>query len=94
MLGGFALVGALTLFSTVIVATWRAERPSEIIAFAGNTRVGGLLVGAGTFMTIVFGVWLAIEVDQYRVWDGWVVAAIILWAIETETGRNSARPVG
>jgi hypothetical protein len=41
-------------------------------------------------MTIVFGVWLAIEVDQYRVWDGWVIAAIVLWAIGTETGRRAA----
>lgn len=90
VLGAFALVGALTLFSIVIVATWRAERPSDIAAFIGMTRVGGLLVGAGTLMTIVFGVWLAIEVDQYRVWDGWVIAAIVLWAIGAETGRRAA----
>ena len=90
VLGAFALVGALTLFSIVIVAMWRAEQPSDIVAFAGITRVGGLLVGAGTLMTIVFGVWLAIEVDQYRLWDGWVIAAIVLWAIATETGRRSA----
>ena len=90
VLGAFALVGALTLFSIVIVATWRAERPSDIAAFAGLTRVGGLLVGVGTLMTVVFGVWLAIEVDQYRVWDGWVIAALVLWAIMAETGRRSA----
>ena len=88
VLGAFALVGALTLFSIVIVATWRAERPSDIVAFAGLTRVGGLLVGAGTVMTIVFGVWLAIDVDQYRVWDGWMIVAIVLWAIGAETGRR------
>jgi uncharacterized membrane protein len=90
VLGAFALVGALTLFSIVIMVTWRAKRPSDIVASAGITRVGGLLVSAGALMTIVFGVWLAIEVDQYRVWDGWVIAAIVLWAIGTETGRRSA----
>lgn len=94
VLGAFALVGALSLFSIVILATWRAERPSDIVAFTGITRVGGLLMSAGTVMTIVFGVWLAIDVDQYRVRDGWVIAAIVLWAIGTETGRRSADAYG
>ena len=94
VLGAFALTGAITLFLIVIVTTWRAERPSDIAAFAGITRAGGLLVIAGTLMTIVFGVWLAIEVDRYRVSDGWVIAAIVLWAIGTETGRRSADAYG
>jgi hypothetical protein len=81
--------GSDHLFSIVIVATWRAERPSDIAAFAGITRAGGLLLIAGTLMTIVFGVSLAIEVDRYRVWDGWVIAAIVLWAIAMETGRRA-----
>jgi len=93
VLGAFALVGALTLISIVIVAAWRAERPSGIAELAGVTRVGGWLVGAGTLMTIVFGVWLAIEVDQYRVWDGWVIAAIVLWAMAVETGRRAVDAV-
>lgn len=94
VLGAFALMGAITLFSIVIVATWRAERPSDIAAFAGITRAGGLLLISGTLMTIVFGVSLAIEVDRYRVWDGWVIAAIVLWAIGTETGRRSTDAYG
>jgi len=94
VLGAFALMGAITLFSIMIVATWRAERPSDIAAFAGITRAGRLLVIAGALMTILFGVWLAIDVDQYRVWDGWVIAAIVLWAIGTETGRRSADAYG
>ena len=93
VLGAFALVAALTLLSIVIVATWRAERPSDIAAFAGITRVGGLLLNVGSAMTIVFGIWLAIDLDQYRVWDGWVIAAIVLWAIAVETGRRAVDAV-
>ncbi len=37
----------------------------------------------------MFGVWLAISLDAYQVWDGWVLVAIVLWAITTETGRRS-----
>jgi hypothetical protein len=34
--GAFALVGAITLFSIVIVATWRAKRPSDVVGFAAS----------------------------------------------------------
>ena len=45
--GAFALVGAITLFSILIVATWRAKRPSDVVGFAGIRRVGELLMVAG-----------------------------------------------
>jgi uncharacterized membrane protein len=94
VVGGFVLMGAITLFSIVVVATWKAQRPSEIVEFAGITRVGGLLVMVGTLMTVVFGLWLAIELDEYHLWEGWVLAAIVLWAIGSEAGRRSASSYG
>ena len=42
----------------------------------------------GSLGTIIFGVWLAISLDGVAVWSGWVIAAIILWAVGTETGRR------
>jgi uncharacterized membrane protein len=42
--------------------------------------------GAGT---LVFGIWLAIYIKNYEVWDGWVIAAIVLWAGATELGRRA-----
>ena len=44
-------------------------------------KIGTVVIGVGTLGTIVFGVWLAISLDAYQVWDGWVIAAIVLWAI-------------
>ena len=32
---------------------------------------------------IGFGIWLAILRDAFQLWDGWVIAAIILWCIAT-----------
>ena len=32
---------------------------------------------------IFFGIWLAILRIDFHPWDGWVVAAIVLWAIAT-----------
>jgi hypothetical protein len=52
-----------------------------------------IAVAAGSIGTLVFGVWLAISLDAYQVWDGWVIAAIVLWAIAFETGRRSGEVV-
>lgn len=51
-----------------------------------------MLVIAGTLGTLVFGIWLAIERDEYQVWDGWILAALVLWAIAAETGRRGGVP--
>jgi uncharacterized membrane protein len=42
--------------------------------------------GAGT---LVFGVWLAISLDAYEVWDGWIVASLVLWLIAAGTGETA-----
>jgi hypothetical protein len=52
-------------------------------------RVGNVAVGIGIAGTIVFGIWLAIEVDAYEVWDLWILLAIVGWAIATEVGRRA-----
>ncbi len=44
---------------------------------------------SGSVGTLVFGLWLAISLDAYQVWDGWVIAAIVLWAVSGETGRRT-----
>ena len=33
-------------------------------------------------------IWLAIYISSYQIWDGWIIAAIVLWAIATELGRR------
>lgn len=89
LLSAFSLVGALTMFSTLIVAGWREERPGPVLSFLRMSLVANVLVIVGTLGTVIFGVWLAISVDGYEVWDGWIIAAIVLWAIGSELGRRS-----
>ena len=50
---------------------------------------GSGLWDVGGLGTLVFGVWLALYVDGYELWDGWILAAIVLWAIATELGRRA-----
>jgi len=42
-------------------------------------KVSTVLLGIGLIGTLVFGIWLAIDIDGYEVWDVWVLIAIVLW---------------
>jgi hypothetical protein len=84
-----ALVGALTIFWILVVAVRNADRPAHVLALTPLLRVANVAVIAGSVGTVVFGVWLAITLDAYHPWDGWVIAAIVLWAIGSETGRRT-----
>jgi uncharacterized membrane protein len=44
-------------------------------------RVGDVLVAVGSLGVLVFGIWLAIDVKAYHPWDGWIIAAIVLWFV-------------
>jgi uncharacterized membrane protein len=89
LLSAAALVGAMTLFSILIVANWRADRPATVASFMRVAVIGNVLIGVGTAGTIVFGIWLAFSKAGYAIWDGWVLAAIVLWAVATELGRRA-----
>jgi hypothetical protein len=80
------VLSAMTVFITVAAFT----------AFAfGTTRDGRVLAlgniawnvsGAGL---LVFGVWLALYVEGYSLLDGWILGALVLFAIVTELGRRA-----
>ena len=99
VLSAFLLVGGLAALWALVLAT----RPAAPILGADGAmrfgRVSGPLVGAGGLGTIVFGIWLAIDVDGYELWDGWILASLILWVVGTWSGAQAGRefnrdPVG
>ena len=57
--------------------------------FGRITDVGGESLGVGFVGTLVFGLWLSFSKDDYAPWDGWIVAAIILWVIAGHTGGRA-----
>lgn len=94
MLSAFALVGAMVIFWIMIVSLWGTDSTSKVASLMRVSRVGTVLVAVGSLGTIVFGVWLAISLDAYQAWDGWVIAAIVLWAIGVELGRRGGALYG
>jgi hypothetical protein len=39
--------------------------------------------------TIVLGVWLAFSAGGYDIWDGWIIAALVLWALTGTLGQRA-----
>src|SRR6476646_9955446 len=89
VLSAFALVGAMVLFWVMIVALRRNPLPESVASAARLSPVGRAVIGVGVAGTLIFGIWLAIALDGVKLWNGWVIAALILWALGTETGRRS-----
>ena len=84
VLSAFAWIAALVVFSVVVVAGRRLSVPSDVVRMFRVTRVGDVLIAVGLTGTVVFGIWLAL--DEYEIWDGWVIAALILWVVAAAFG--------
>jgi hypothetical protein len=80
LLAAFALVATVVAYSAITLGA--QVNP-------GTVTVANVMWDAGGLGTLVFGVWLAINRDEYDILDGWVIAAIVLWALATETGRRA-----
>jgi uncharacterized membrane protein len=89
VLAAFSLVAALVLYTVVIVFSRDLAVPSDVARMFRVSRTGDAAIAVGSIGTLVFGVWLAIDSDDYQVWDGWVIAALVLWALSMGTGSRT-----
>ena len=85
VLAAFLLVAGLAAYGALVLG-------------AGNAAVGRALTSpatalwnAGGIGVLLFGIALAFEVDSYRLWDGWIIAAIVLWLVASAAGGRLAR---
>jgi uncharacterized membrane protein len=89
VLSAFAYVAGLVVFWVLIVAVRRTDTPAETMRMEPIVKVGGAAVGIGAVGTIVVGIYLAFAVDGYALWDGWIIAAIVLWAVSGALGQRT-----
>jgi hypothetical protein len=80
------VLAAMALFATVVIFSAFALGATTD---ARLLTIGNALWGVGGLGTLILGVWLAIYVDGYEVWDGWIILAILLWAIATGLGQRA-----
>jgi hypothetical protein len=84
----FHLLAAFLLAVTVVTYT--------AVALGASTTGRTLFVAdrcwdVGGLGTLVLGIWLALNLDQYEIWDGWILGAIALWFVATGLGQSTQR---
>jgi len=89
VLSAFAYVAGLVLFWVLIVAVRRAATPEETIRMEPVVKVGNAAIGIGAGGTIVLGIWLAFSYGGYDIWDGWIIAALVLWVVAAALGSRT-----
>ena len=89
VLSAFAYVGGIVLFWVLIVAVRKVDTPDGTIRMEPVVKVGNVAVGIGAVGTIVLGIWLTFRLDSYAIWDGWIIAALVLWAVAGGVGQRT-----
>jgi uncharacterized membrane protein len=83
ILSAFVLVGSVVVFGVVLMAARGAESAAAALRL---TPLGQRLFEIGGTGTLVLGIWLAIDVDDYDLFDGWVIGALVLWLVAGAAG--------
>ena len=91
LLSAAAYGSAIILFWALIVFIRKTDAADETARLRPMVKLGTIAVGIGAVGTIAFGIWLALSVGNYDIWDGWIIAAIVLWAIAGATGERAGR---
>lgn len=80
------LISAAISFVTVVMfSAWAAGAPLTRGTFVLSDAAWNVS-GAGL---LIFGVWLALYVDGYELWDGWILGALILLAAVSAFGAQA-----
>jgi uncharacterized membrane protein len=90
VLSAFSLVAGVVFFWVVIVAARQTDTPGGTLRFGPLTRVADSAIGLGMGGTIILGIWLAFSVGDYDIWDGWIIAALVLWVIAAAIGQRTS----
>jgi uncharacterized membrane protein len=89
VLSAFAYVAGMVLFWVLVVAVRSADTPDGTIRMEPIVKVGTIATAVGAGGTIIFGIWLAFSFGGYDIWDFWIIAAIVLWAISGAVGQRT-----
>jgi hypothetical protein len=89
VLSAFAYVGGIVLFWLLVVAVRKVDTPDGTIRMEPIVKVGNIAVGVGAGGTLLLGIWLAFKLDSYAIWDGWIIAALVLWVVSMAIGQRT-----
>src|SRR5262245_23815559 len=89
VLSAFSLVAGMILFWVLIVVGRRMDTAGDTLRLGPVAKGGNATVRLVLGGTIIFGVWLAFSYGHYDIWDGWILAALVLWFVGSGTGRKT-----
>jgi hypothetical protein len=72
VLSAFCLAATIVVYSGFALGAPATPR---------TTFIAERLWDVGGLGTLIFGVWLALYVDGYEIWDAWVLVALALWFV-------------
>jgi hypothetical protein len=79
VLSAFFLGAGVVIYSAFVLGS-PVNRTTRLIA--------EILWGVGGLGTLALGIWLALNRPEYEIWDGWIIAAVVLWFAATGTGQQ------
>jgi hypothetical protein len=82
LLAAFLLAVTVVMYSAVALGATIGARATFVADRCWD--VGGL-------GTLILGIWLALNLDQYGFFDGWIIGAIALWLLATGLGQSVQR---
>jgi hypothetical protein len=78
---GALLVGSLVMSWIVVVSLLRVDTPGTTLSLHRVELVAAAATVIGLLGTISLGIWTAILRIEFHPWDGWVIAAYVLWLV-------------
>ena len=89
--GAVLVLGGVVIAWVLGIAAALRTRPSEIALLLRLTGVAAASIGLGLITTLVFGLWLVFDLDIYDLWDGWVVAALVMLLVSGALGGQAGK---
>ena len=85
LIAAFLLAVTVVMYSAVALGATTDRRMLFVADRCWD--VGGL-------GTLIFGIWLALNLEQYDFFDFWILLALVLWFVATGLGQTVQRRIG
>jgi hypothetical protein len=82
VLSAFFLGSAVVMFTAFVLGS-PVNRTTRLVA--------EILWGVGALGTLALGIWLALNRPEYEIYDGWIIAAIVIWILAMGSGAQAGR---
>jgi uncharacterized membrane protein len=87
VVAAFATVTVVVMLTVFAIAT-RADTTVEALPVLQLSGLARRLWDVSGLGTLVLGIALALDVDEYGLLDGWILAALVLWIIAAGAGTR------